>query len=284
MDEAAFGMQEPRCPRCRAVFDSWAKLRHHHMTEHGESLPNKEWENCGEWFYSEYAKYCSDDCRSVAYEQEGEANNNYRGAKESTQCEICGTDFEYYPSEKEGLYCPECVESENWRHNPDISGADNPRWSGGKLELECAVCGDTVERYPSNVTGEVTLCDRNCFTDWLSDAFTGEGHPNWEGGGTDNYGKGWNRVRRQALERDDHECVVCGTTSEELGRNPDVHHIVPVRLFDQTDGRTREDAHDLNNVVSLCPGCHRSAEFGNIPRQRLWDAIDIPADDRLFEQ
>jgi hypothetical protein len=173
-------------------------------------------------------------------------------------------------------------ESENWRHDPDISGSDNPRWSGGKLELECAVCGDTVERYPSNVTGEATLCDRDCFADWLSEAFEGEGHPNWRGGGTDTYGTGWNRVRRQALERDGHECVVCGATAEAIGRNPDVHHIVPVGLFDRADDRAKADAHDLDNVVSLCPSCHRSAGFGKIPKQKLWDGIGVSAGDRLF--
>jgi len=96
----------------------------------------------------------------------------------------------------------------------------------------------------------------------------------------DNYGKGWNRVRRQALERDNHECVVCGTTSEELGRNPDVHHIVPVRLFEADGNREKAEAHALDNVVSLCPACHRKAEFGKITKQQLWDAIGTAADDR----
>lgn len=206
-------MQKPNCPDCGAGFDSWAKLRHHHTTEHGEPLPNKECETCGKWFYSEYAKYCSDKCREEGVSQQGHNNPNYRGGKESTECEICGTEFEYYPSEKEGLYCPECVKSKNWRHNPDITGPDNPRWSGGKLELKC---------------------------------------------------------------------VVCGTTSENLGRNPDVHHIVPVRLFDRATDWTKADAHDLNNVVSLCPACHRSAEFGKISKEQLWTAIDAPEDSRLF--
>ena len=89
-------------------------------------------------------------------------------------------------------------------------------------------------------------------------------------------------MRRQALERDDYQCVVCGATTQAIGRNPDVHHIVPVRLFDRADDRTKADAHDLDNVVSLCPSCHRSAEFGKIPKQKLWDVIGVSSGNRLF--
>ncbi|ACV47158.1 hypothetical protein Hmuk_1031 [Halomicrobium mukohataei DSM 12286] len=33
------------------------------------------------------------------------------------------------------------------------------------------------------------------------------------------------------------------------------------------------DAHTLDNVVSLCPACHRRAEFGGISREELrWRA------------
>jgi len=98
----------------------------------------------------------------------------------------------------------------------------------------------------------------------LSEAFTGEGHPNWKGGGNEAYGSGWNELRENALERDDHECVVCGKTRDEIGRNPDVHHIVPVRRFAESEDREKEDAHTLENVISLCIECHRKADFGKI--------------------
>jgi ribosomal protein L37AE/L43A len=149
-----------------------------------------------------------------------------------------------------------------------MEGEDHPRWSGGKAAYDCAACGETVERYPSR-TGEVTTCDEGCRAEWLSEAFTGEGHPNWEGGDVGPYGPGWSRVRREALERDDHECQHCGKTREEIGRNPDVHHIVPVRAFAAAGGRERADAHRLDNVVSLCVDCHRKADFGEISKERL---------------
>ncbi len=237
-------------------------------------MPNRECNNCGDRFYCEYErKYCSSECHDEAVSYEGSDNPNYDGGKSQTECVYCGTEFKYYESEKEGLYCPECVENESWRDPPVISGEDHPRWNGGKLTLSCDVCDATVERYPNQANGDATLCSPECQYEWLSEAFTGEGHPNWEGGGMGAYGKGWNEVRERALERDGRACVVCGTDAEELGRNPDVHHIVPVRVFVETPVFAERDAHTLDNVVSLCPSCHRRAEFGGISRAELrWRA------------
>ncbi|MEF8868528.1 MAG: HNH endonuclease signature motif containing protein, partial [Haloarculaceae archaeon] len=80
---------------------------------------------------------------------------------------------------------------------------------------------------------------------------------------------GWNEVRERALERDDRTCVVCGTGADELGRNPDVHHIVPLRAFVESPVLMETDAHTIDNVVSLCPSCHRKAEFGHFSRAEL---------------
>ncbi|NLV09338.1 HNH endonuclease [Halomicrobium mukohataei] len=262
------------CPTCGKVFDSRRGLGVHHSQVHDEHLPNRECAACGESFYSEYEKkYCSDECldRSVSYT--GSDNPNYSDAKEETACEICDTVFEYYPSEKPGKFCSECVESESWRTPFDIDGEKNPRWNGGKATVACDECDATVERYPHQITGEATFCGPDCQYAWLSEQFTGEGHPNWEGGTVGPYGKGWNAVRAAALERDGHECVVCGTTAEELGRNPDVHHVVPVRAFVEMPVLAERDAHTLDNVVSLCPPCHRRAEFGHVSRAELrWRA------------
>jgi len=82
------------------------------------------------------------------------------------------------------------VQLENWRHRPAVTGENNPRWNGGKREVDCDVCDATVERYPHRLTGEVVLCSDDCRAEWLSEAFTGEGHPNWRGGGNANYGSG----------------------------------------------------------------------------------------------
>ncbi|WP_178918213.1 HNH endonuclease [Natronomonas gomsonensis] len=266
----------PDCPTCGTSFDSQRGLGVHHSGAHGELLPNRECARCGVEFHSEHEKkYCSDDCRDEAVSFEGEKNPNYCGGKTATTCEICGSNFEYYPSAKPGRYCESCVESEEWRHERDISGERNPRWSGGEHELTCDWCDGKVVRQQTNISGEHVFCSPDCQYEWLSEEFTGDGHPNWKGGADANYGRGWNRVRRRALERDDDRCVLCGVTADELGRNPDVHHIVPVRAFVETPVTTEFDAHYLENVVSLCPSCHRKAEFGGVSPERLKTATGL---------
>ncbi|WP_350356147.1 HNH endonuclease [Halorarius halobius] len=242
----------------------------HHAQVHGEPLPNRECGACETEFYSEYEqKYCSNACREEAVSFAGENNPNYSGGKETTACETCDAEFEYYPSEKPGRFCPDCVEMDGWRDPPSLTSDDNPQYEGGKVELTCEVCDAAFERYPSNVTGEVSLCSEDCRAEWLSEAFTGEGHPNWEGGTTGPYGQGWNEVRERALERDDRTCLLCGADADDLDRNPDVHHIVPVRAFVESPVLTEADAHTLDNVVTLCPACHRRAEFGGASRAEL---------------
>lgn len=251
-------------------------MRVHHSSAHGEKLPNRECANCGTAFYSEHErKYCGETCRDTTVSFEGSNNPNYRGGKATGECEICGASFEYYPSGKPGIYCSSCVESENWRHRPDMSGENSHRWNGGPVELACDICESTFHRHPNAIDSDVTFCSRECQYEWLSESFTGEGHPNWEGGDTGPYGPGWNRIRRLALERDEYECVLCGTSKEALGRNPDVHHITPVRRFAGSDTLAVADAHDLANVVSLCVDCHRKEDFGIYENATLRDAIGV---------
>jgi len=249
------------CPTCDRTFGSSRGLGVHHASVHDERLPNRACEACGERFHSEHERaYCSDACRESSVSFAGEDNPNYGGGKDRTDCERCGETFAYYPSEKEGLYCADCVEAGGWQTTPTASGEDNPRWRGGRDTYECAVCGESVERWPADADGDAVLCSESCRSDWLSEAFTGEGHPNWAGGGVGPYGPGWAATRRAALDRDGHACVLCGRGTDAIGRNPDVHHLVPVRRFVAADDRERADAHRLGNVLALCPGCHRRVE------------------------
>jgi len=263
-------------PDVRRTFDTRRGLGVHHSLVHGERIPNRRCASCGDSFYSEFdKKYCPRACRRGGVSFEGEANPNFRGAKESTECEICGASFAYYPSGKVGRFCPNCVENEPWQTPPVASGADRPRWNGGNVRRECVTCGDTVERYPSGFVSDVVLCSERCRRAWMSETFTGDGHPNWEGGGNEAYGSGWNALRKAALERDGYRCVVCGTSADDIGRNPDVHHIVPLRWSVASDVHERADAHRLENVVCLCVGCHRKAEFGKISAGSLRERCDV---------
>lgn len=264
------------CPTCGREFENRRGLGVHHSQTHGEKLPNRECDHCGEEFHCKHERvYCSQECLSEATSNEGSNNPNYQGGKTSTTCEACDDSFSYYPSEKDGVYCSLCVKTENWRPQPNIERSQNPRWKGGRQSYHCAMCGDEVRRYPSEVTSDVVLCGTDCQSDWLSEAFEGEGHPNWKGGSSSDYGKGWAEIRRRALERDGHACVMCQKSKGELGRNPDVHHIVPVREFRESNQHQLEDAHSLHNVATLCISCHRRADFGKISRSQLRYAIGV---------
>ncbi|MFB6104637.1 MAG: HNH endonuclease [Halobacteriaceae archaeon] len=243
---------------------------------HDQRLPNRSCAQCSTRFFSSHEKkYCSDECLEAAAPYAGEKNANFQGKREHTTCESCGEGFTYYPSEKPGLYCSQCVEAGGWRTVPGLEGEDSPRWKGGKVDVECEICGESIERFPSEITSEVTVCSEDCQAKWLSAAFEGEGHPNWAGGPSSSYGTGWNRVRTEALQRDGYACQICGKDKAAIGRNPDVHHIVPVRWFRNEDGFEERDAHTLENVVSLCVSCHRRADHGRISREALYGAAGI---------
>jgi DEAD/DEAH box helicase domain-containing protein len=68
-----------------------------------------------------------------------------------------------------------------------------------------------------------------------------------------NYGAGWNAIRQQVRERDGYRCKACGML--EAGREHDVHHKVPFRTF-----VSAQEANQFNNLVTLCPVCHRRVE------------------------
>ncbi len=270
----------PRCPTCGATFDTRRGLGVHHSLKHEERLPNRTCERCGTEFFCEYArKYCSRECLKASTSQTGESNPNYRGGKTSTTCELCDTEFEYYESTKKGLYCPSCVVNETWRKVPKLMQKDNPQWKDGKTTLTCDVCERSFKRYPSQIQSETTVCSRDCLNEWLSEEFTGEGHPNWKGGGNQEYGPGWKEARERALERDRYQCKLCGTTQADLSRKPDVHHIIPVRLFEASQSHNIKEAHILHNLICLCPSCHRRAEFGVVDRDRLYELIGVNQSD-----
>jgi DEAD/DEAH box helicase domain-containing protein len=76
------------------------------------------------------------------------------------------------------------------------------------------------------------------------------------GGDANDYGQEWLEVAARARRRDEGRCGICGAGSLG-GRALDVHHVKPFRAFER-----REDANALENLVTLCPTCHKRAEAG----------------------
>lgn len=238
------------CPTCSRHLATEQGMRQHHTKVHGRPLPNRECKGCGSEFYDEKARrvYCG-DCNPNA----GANNGNWTDAKEQAECTRCGAVFEYYPSNKAGVYCPSCVSAS------DEFLGEPYRKSAKRIHKLCKHCGTGMSVLRSErEAGRGVFCTHDCRSAWTSEHVRGENHHQWSGGSL-NYGRSWWRIRRQALERDNHRCQHCGAGVSDLGQEPDVHHILPVRTFDSP-----EAAHFLDNVVTLCRSCHRNVESGNL--------------------
>jgi DEAD/DEAH box helicase domain-containing protein len=77
------------------------------------------------------------------------------------------------------------------------------------------------------------------------------------------YGPDWDAIRTQVRARDKYRCQGCGALENGELHHPrtkrggfDVHHKIPFRAF-----ASREQANQLDNLVTLCPNCHRRAEL-----------------------
>jgi len=75
------------------------------------------------------------------------------------------------------------------------------------------------------------------------------------------YGPNWTTQRDAARARDHHRCRRCGAPERD-GRRHDVHHLTPFRAFGYVPGRNDlyKLANKLDNLITLCPSCHRQAE------------------------
>lgn len=229
------------CPNCNKELPTKQGLRQHHTKVHGERLPNRTCKGCGTAFYDAKArrKFC-DNCNPNA----GQYNGNWKDAKEITECRICDQEFEFYPSDKPGIYCPDCVEDSD-----DFLG--KPYYEVHDIEhvcRRCEQCGDDMillKSYVNQRERNGRFCSHECRCIALK-----------ESGSDASYNEGWAELRRKALTRDENTCQECGLHESELDYDLDVHHLVPVREFEQTS-----DAHTLSNVKCLCRSCHIEREW-----------------------
>ncbi len=73
-------------------------------------------------------------------------------------------------------------------------------------------------------------------------------------GEINDYGPNWKMIRERVLSRDENKCQSCGKSGQT---NPlHVHHKIPFKLFSSL-----EIANSLENLVTLCPECHKVTEL-----------------------
>lgn len=87
---------------------------------------------------------------------------------------------------------------------------------------------------------------------------TGENHPNWKGGISDNpYPLDFNDILKETVrELDGYRCIRCGTGDN--GQALSVHHID----YDKLNS-------DIQNLISLCRGCHTKTNYN----RRFWQVV-----------
>lgn len=148
---------------------------------------------------------------------------------ETGECVVCGDSFRYYPSVRDGRFC-----------SNECSNALRKR----QVEVTCPNCGETFERRQSL---DAKYCSIECWAD------------EYGVGVSTLYRSGWQTKRKEALQRDNYQCTVCGITNQEheerFGFGLDVHHMVPLRLFAKWD-KPIEDAHSLRNLTTVCRTHH----------------------------
>tara|TARA_Y100000815_G_scaffold232876_2_gene223921 strand:- start:141176 stop:141787 length:612 start_codon:yes stop_codon:yes gene_type:complete len=159
------------------------------------------------------------------------------------ECPVCGTVFqvaEHRLKHGRGINCSkECQYI-----------ANREKLAKEKVKLTCIGCGAEFERLNSWLDkgkGMGKFCTRECRdANWKGDIT-----PNWQGGnGVYKRGPHWQSIKRAILKRDNYECQECCATGDLH-----VHHKVPFRMFDDADVANHED-----NLISLCPPCHRKAD------------------------
>lgn len=196
--------------------------------------------HCGKVFKAsvrEKRKYCSTDCFLAE-------KGRIAGTVEVT-CDICGKPFQARPKKKQ-RYCG--VECRNL--------ADRTR-----QERTCLICGKKFTKVPAVIaTGRGKYCSNECRYVAESLNRRAENSPFWKGGARINRGPNWSSQRRLARQRDGNVCQYCQRAPKPGEKRFHIHHIVPYRAFDGD----YEAANHLSNLITLCPQCHKKAEFGKI--------------------
>jgi DEAD/DEAH box helicase domain-containing protein len=114
---------------------------------------------------------------------------------------------------------------------------------------------ETLGRYPLDLEPTTLLTAAYGFAPLEDTVETLRRQGSWSNDAND-YGPDWPRTRSAAKTRDGHRCQACGT-AEGGGIVLHVHHKVPFRAF-----AGAQQANRLENLTTLCPGCHRQAEQG----------------------
>jgi len=226
---------------------------------------------CSERFYKRPCNkekfehhFCSKECHGKWLSENNTGEKHWQYNRIEVKCENCDDTKIVPPSyveNSENTYCDSKCQAEY----EGRSGHDNGRWKP-KIRINCEQCDVGFDVHKSRYERKGNnFCSISCRADWMSENIVGENHHQYKGG-TLYYGETWNRKRKKVQERDENVCQLCQKQPEQ---KPDVHHIKPVREFENPN-----EAHTMENMVQLCRSCHRKMEVKTEKEQR--ERIEIP--------
>ena len=140
------------------------------------------------------------------------------------------------------------------------------------VQVRCRACGKrfSLPRWYAEMGVRLLFCGERCRKVWDGDRphepfhLTLRGRSRYRGGN-------WGIQAARARARDGYCCRVCGVTEEDLRRQLDVHHVVPVRMFGSAS-----EANRLNNLISVCRPCHKREEEAGRADLPLFERVKHP--------
>lgn len=184
------------CDYCEKRYASQVTKRRHERKEHAEQL-DYECPDCGVAFHTR---------QSMANHHAQQHDGSEAGL--TRECGVCGAEFTTCEG-KDNQYCSrECGHKAQQK----------------RVTLECEWCGEEFETTPSQADGK-RFCGMDCKTDWFSDYFTGENHPNYK----DNtlvkpcaHCGEVTETPEYAVEKRDHDRVYCSRECFNIWRSENV--------------------------------------------------------------
>jgi hypothetical protein len=179
-------------------------------------------------------------------------------------CIICGIEFYIKPSQltrrnikkRGGKYCSRKCSAiamskrmegvNNYFYGKKYIGNKNGHWKGGNIEKKCIICGKSFNVIMARK--EKKYCSLKC----RGIGELGVNNISWKGGTSKIlYPREFSDYLKEKIrEKDNYRCQVCGVSQIECLRKLSIHHID----YDKKNN-------NINNLVSLCVGCHGKTTF-----------------------
>ncbi len=207
---------------------------------------------------TKHGRFCSATCRSKFAAR---IVNERTFTSIIIKCAFCGKDVLIQP------YRLINVENNFCSKSCSVKFQLRERWKDAKetITVFCNYCGKEKVMLKWDLEQKQRrgqdkfYCNRSCFGKWKAANWNGENNPSWQGGWTP-HGKGWDIIRGVVRKEQDYKCFDCKVSEYKLGRELDIHHIIPARLF-----KRKSDASHRPNLMGLCHSCHMKREFSEIP-------------------